>query len=471
MKAPKKKPFTITRQPSRKVETCDSQKISAESQLSRALATIERRDPHVDLQNQILATQTQFKNCYNLFKVSPGLLPELLQRYADDNVKYRDEEFTQQADNFLTRIAASKKIPKELRAKYPLYYILVSLCKIFMLNEYEIIVLACALDHCSWKIEETVYPEEASFLREFPGNLGNDIDTDCKRLIIYLLVITFSLKQYINDKGEADKIHAYCESICHNFQAIFNRWTRVSYYHKFNYSALEINRKFRQLSQREVEEPQNGLKDYNIIVDSIMNLTGSYKSKIPPKGAQNMSQIQPTPTPLFASLQMTPMMTPMIDTKPMSLFPDSTLDGLTRLGLPSITYERSVSRSKGMEVSFDGFELPEIEPFSRQTSSSNLLGEDSLRKKQKLNNQQANTTSGFTGLNNLFRDNSLFKEFNNLFGNTSGNALKSNEIEDFLAMNGPLPALSKRSSTASQAIIEEQPSLFRFHSNMSSWQI
>jgi len=166
---------------------------------------------------------------------------------------------------------------------------------------------------------------------------------------------------------------------------------------------------------------------------------------------------------------MTPMMTPIIESKPM-LFPDSTLDGL-RLGLPSITYERSVSRSKGMEVSFDGFELPEIEPFSRQTSSSNMLGEDKLRKQQKLNNSQANTTSGFTGLNNLFRDNSLFKEFNNLFGNNSGNTLKSNEIEDFLAMNGPLPTLSKRSSTASNAIIEEQPSLFRFHSNMSSWQI
>ena len=88
-------------------------------------------------------TQTVFKNCYNLFNVNPGLLPELLQRYADDNVKYRDEEFTQQADNFLTRIAASKKsilmlctiltiflVPKELRAKYPLYFILVSICKV-----------------------------------------------------------------------------------------------------------------------------------------------------------------------------------------------------------------------------------------------------------------------------------------------------------------------------------------------------
>ena len=63
-----------------------------------------------------------------------------------------------------------------------------------MLNEYEIVVLGCALDHCGWKIEETVCPEEADFLREFPGNLGNDIDIECKRLIIYLLVITFSLK-------------------------------------------------------------------------------------------------------------------------------------------------------------------------------------------------------------------------------------------------------------------------------------
>jgi len=63
-----------------------------------------------------------------------------------------------------------------------------------MLNEYEIIVLACALDHCNWKVEETVYLEEAAFLKEFPGDLGTALDDDCKRLIIYLLVITFSLK-------------------------------------------------------------------------------------------------------------------------------------------------------------------------------------------------------------------------------------------------------------------------------------
>lgn len=325
-----------------------------------------------------------------------------------------------------------------------------------MLNEYEIIVLACALDHCNWKVEETVYLEEAAFLKEFPGDLGTALDDDCKRLIIYLLVITFSLKQYLNEKGEVDKIHAYCESICTNFQAIFNRWTRVYYLHKFNYSPLEINRKFRNLSQKEVEEPLPGLKDYNIVVDSIMNLTGSYKSKVNPKTTAHTMPQQfslPTHTPLFASIPMTPIATPLFETsKP--LFPDSML-----LALPPVTFERTVSRSKhAAPVDFESFELPpELEAVSRQTSTSNLFGEELGRKKFKMNNGN----SGFT----LPRENSFFKDFTSVFG---GNVFKGNDIEDFFQMN-PLPALSKRSSTASQAMVEETPALFRFHSNMSSW--
>ena len=61
MKAPKKKPFIISRQPSRKIESGDSQKVSADSQLSRALATLDRKDAHLDLQNQILAYTFSFR--------------------------------------------------------------------------------------------------------------------------------------------------------------------------------------------------------------------------------------------------------------------------------------------------------------------------------------------------------------------------------------------------------------------------
>jgi len=36
-------------------------------------------------------------------------LPELLEKYSQDNLQYRDEEFTQQAEIFVTKIAGDKK--------------------------------------------------------------------------------------------------------------------------------------------------------------------------------------------------------------------------------------------------------------------------------------------------------------------------------------------------------------------------
>jgi len=198
-----------------------------------------------------------------------------------------------------------------------------------------------------------------------------------------------------------------------------------------------------------------GLKDYNYIVDSIMNLTGSYKSKSNHKpNTPNMPQMMPFPnhTPLFASIPITPIGTPLIE-NPKPLFPDAML-----LGIPQINFERTVSRSKNNPVDLDSFELPpELEGVSRQTSISNILGEEFGRKKFKMNNGG----SGYT----FPRENSLLRDLTALFGNS---ALKGNEIEDFFQTN-PLPTLSKKSSAASQAMAEEQPSLFRFHSNMSSW--
>lgn len=66
-----------------------------------------------------------------------------------------------------------------------------------MLNEYEIITFSCTLDHCSWKIDEVILPEEASYLEEFPANFGGEISDECKRFIMYLLIVAFSLKVHI----------------------------------------------------------------------------------------------------------------------------------------------------------------------------------------------------------------------------------------------------------------------------------
>lgn len=65
------------------------------------------------------------------------------------------------------------------------------------MNEYEIVVFACFLDKISWKYEEYVNLDEAAQLEGFPLPGGIEVSDDGKRLIIYLLLIGFSLKVII----------------------------------------------------------------------------------------------------------------------------------------------------------------------------------------------------------------------------------------------------------------------------------
>lgn len=186
-----------------------------------------------------------------------------------------------------------------------------------------------------------------------------------------------------------------------------------------------------------------------MVVDSIMNLTGSYKSKL------NNKQVIPPqpafqPNSIFHNFNFPPIM----DTKP--IFAD--LPPLpTTLG-----FERGNSRPpKSIEmINLDGYDLPVMDSISRRTSSSNFIGEDfGKNKKIKMNN----STSGGFG---FFRENSFYKEYPNVLGNTP---MRTIEPDDFLKVldNLPMPSLSKRSSNVSQAMPEEMPNLFKFHSNMS----
>ena len=53
--------------------------------------------------------QSAFKSNYTLFKIDAVLLPQLLEKYKEATLFYRDEQFSQQADHFLTKIAADRK--------------------------------------------------------------------------------------------------------------------------------------------------------------------------------------------------------------------------------------------------------------------------------------------------------------------------------------------------------------------------
>jgi len=426
-------------------------------------------------QNSFNFHDSAFKSHYNIFKTDASLLPDLLEKYSQDNLQYRDEEFTQQAETFITKIAADKKIPKDLRAKFPLYQILISICKIFMLNEYEIVVFACSLDHCNWKIDEVVSAEEADFLREFPSNFGVEISDECKRFIMYLLIITFSLKQYLNEKTNVDKVQAYCEKICLNFQALFNRWTKISSFHKFNYSAPEINRKFKYLSKREYGDNVTSVKDYNMIVDNIMVLTGSYSSKpkidakpmVSPPPATTSNNLSSQKTEIFHELPSLPIIDPKV------LYHEGS-------ALPSL--ERGLSRNKTLDFMTEspGVKIPNAMGggYSRQGSISTFLAGFPLMKRQnsfdffdELNRKllkQDTFNLGSLGANTnqpTTADSQSNKESSGLkIPNPIGGLLKTDAEE---LGNLVVPTLSKKSSTVSQQMPEENPSLSRFNSNFS----
>lgn len=149
-----------------------------------------------------------------------------------------------------------------------------------MLNEYELTMLACAFDHCEWNVEGTVREEEETFLKEFPCSLEVEITKESRRLIIYLMLLTYTLKATLNDKSEMELIQAYCEKICKNFSDLLKRSSKILASQKLNFPPAEINKKFVFLAKKDNKEPfMKIVKDYNMVVESILRLTGSHTIK------------------------------------------------------------------------------------------------------------------------------------------------------------------------------------------------
>lgn len=239
-----------------------------------------KKDLSLRNQKPITRSQRSAKIVANLPKTNLSKNTQLLDKYNQKNTDFKNEEFTQQACSFIAKIASGEAIPKEIQGNCSLYYILVSIAKIFMLNEYELTMLACMFDHCDWNVEGTVREDEEGFLKEFPCSLEIEITKESRRLIIYLMLLTYNLKSTLNDKSEMDLIIAYCEKICRNFSDMLRRSAKVLGAQKMNFPSIEINRKFNFLSKKDNKEPfMKIVKDYNMVVESILRLTGSHTIK------------------------------------------------------------------------------------------------------------------------------------------------------------------------------------------------
>jgi len=152
MKNSKKKPFTISRLPPKNVPSPTAEK-SPDQQLKRTLTPI---DPIIERQNQILAyvlflhrkltnsiepkQSSKIAIIYSMLilaffqsfsKDMLTLISSIVMRNSHNKLIISLQESPHQKKVFIiSKEISNVTVLKELRSKYPLYFILVSICKV-----------------------------------------------------------------------------------------------------------------------------------------------------------------------------------------------------------------------------------------------------------------------------------------------------------------------------------------------------
>jgi hypothetical protein len=116
--------------------------------------------------------------------------------------------------------AISKTCP--FNSLYPIYKILRAICKIFMLNEIEIIFLAYLIRETEWDIKDKIIYHNAENVQDIIYYTSDNYDY--KRIILYLMITSYTTKYYLNENVSniLDEINKRCV----NFKEIFQYWNK-----------------------------------------------------------------------------------------------------------------------------------------------------------------------------------------------------------------------------------------------------
>ena len=295
---------------------------------------------------------------------------------------------------------------------------------------------------------------------------------------IEVILLTFS-KQYLGEKVEVDQIQAYCEHICNNFHNLYNKWLRVSpSLNRFNFSITELNRKFRHLAKRDLQGYQSSIKDYNMIVDEVMGLTGHYMTRTKAqKPVMEHAQPYEDETPI----QMKAQKQEIFHNFPYQQQSESKpLYQGTSISFPE---DRGISRMNTYDMMGGESSMPNRVPsfianmnMSRQPSFSNFLFESLSGSNRQPNNNQE-SFDDYPRKKHKIEDNSgpmlqhqpsLSKDLSSLRPPDFQPSFSSMFRPDDLGNTNlpPMTMLSKKASNISQGP-DDLPNLSRFNSNLS----
>jgi ubiquinone/menaquinone biosynthesis C-methylase UbiE len=154
--------------------------------------------------------------------------------------------------------------------RYPVYKVLKAIAKIFLLNEIEAIFFAYMIRETKWDVKDKLITQNSEQVRDVVC-IASDLP-EYKNLILYLMVATYSVKFFLNELADIEKLLEEASRICPNFRLIFENWAKKHSHLTKRISLKTLNSVYQELHFKiRHEDP-----DFNLLVDSILQISPAY---------------------------------------------------------------------------------------------------------------------------------------------------------------------------------------------------
>lgn len=162
---------------------------------------------------------------------------------------------------------------------YPICKLVKAICKIFMLNEIQIIFFAYLIRETQWDIrDKTIYHNAENIQDIIYCSIDN---LDYKRIILYLMVTAFTVKFYLNEKNTGEVLEEVNKR-CPNFKQIFQSWNKKHSTVITKINPRTLNTVYKNLySSLKQDQP-----DFNMLVDAIIQISPAYNPEHKPTPEQ-----------------------------------------------------------------------------------------------------------------------------------------------------------------------------------------
>ncbi len=120
----------------------------------------------------------------------------------------------------------------------------------------------------NWDIRDRLITQNSELVRDVVS-IASD-QPEYKHLILYLMLVTYSLKFFLNEKSD-DLMEETCR-ICPGFRAIFENWAKKNSHLTKRINPKTLNKVYQDLYLRiRHQEP-----DFNQLVDAILQISPAY---------------------------------------------------------------------------------------------------------------------------------------------------------------------------------------------------